>query len=94
MTPCRGDSPTEMPDLGGELQTGDVEFCLDRGGEADPKLALGGELKSARLEWTPPPERRVMGAEGSLSDCEELQRLRVESLRGRRVSSKSLNVKT
>lgn len=83
-----------MPDLGGELQTGDVEFCLDRGGEADPKLDLGGELKRARLEWTLPPERRVMGTDGSPSDCEELQRLLVESLRGRRVSSKSLKVKT
>lgn len=96
MAPCRGDSPAEMLelDLGGELQTGDVEFCRDRRGEVDPKFDdLGGELKRAHLEWTVPPERRVIGTDGSLSVGEELQRLLVESLRGRRVSSRSLNVR-
>lgn len=70
-----------------------MEFCLDRGGEA--KLDdLGGEPKRAHLEWMLLPERRVIGTVGSLSDCEELQRLLDESLRGRRVSSRSRSVKT
>lgn len=96
MAPCRGDSPVEMLelDLGGELQTGDAEFCRERGGEADPKFdALGGELNRAHREWTVPPERSVIGTDGSLSDGEELQRLLDESLRGRRVSSRSLRVR-
>lgn len=96
MAPCRGDSPVEMLelDLGGELQTGDAEFCRERGGEADPKFdALGGELNRAHREWTVPPERSVIGMDGSLSDGEELQRLLDESLRGRRVSSRSLRVR-
>lgn len=40
MAPCRGDSPVEMLelDLGGELQTGDAEFCRERGGETEPKF--------------------------------------------------------
>lgn len=96
MAPCRSDSPAEMLefDLGGELQTGDVEFWRDRGGEAEPKLDdLGGELNRAHLELTVPPERRVIGTDGSLSVGEELQRLLDETLRGRRVSSRSLNVR-
>lgn len=96
MAPCRGDSPAEMLelDLGGELQTGEVEFCLDSGGEADPRCdVLGGELNRAHREWTVPPERRVIGTDGSLSVGEELQRLLDESLRGRRVSSRSLSVR-
>lgn len=96
MVPCRGDSPAEMLelDLGGELQTGDVEFCRDRGGEAGPKLDdRGGELNRAHLELTVPPERRVIGVVGSLSVGEALQRLLDESLRGRRVSSRSLSVR-
>lgn len=96
MAPCRGDSPVEMLelDLGGELQTGDAEFCCERGGEADPKFdALGGELNRAHREWTVPPERSVIGTDGSLSDGEELHRLLDESLRGRRVSSRSLRVR-
>lgn len=96
MAPCRGDSPAEMLelDLGGELQTGDAEFCRDRGGEAAPMLDdLGGELNRAHLEGMVPPERRVMDADGSLSDGEELRRLLDDSLRGRRVSSRSLNVR-
>lgn len=96
MAPCRGDSPVEMLelDLGGELQTGDAEFCRERGGEADPKFdALGGELNRAHREWTVPPERSVIGTDGSLSDGEELHRLLDESLRGRRVSSRSLRVR-
>ena len=96
MTACRGDIPAVMLelDLGGELHTGDVEFCRDRGGEAGPTLDdLGGELNSAHLEWTVPPERRVIGTVGSLSVGEELQRLLDESLRGRRVSSRSLSVR-
>lgn len=98
MAPRRGDSPVVMLELdrGGELQTGDAgdEFCRDRGGEAAPKLDdLGGELNRAHLEWTVPPERSVIGTDGSLSVGEELQRLLDESLRGRRVSSRSLNVR-
>lgn len=96
MAPCRGDSPVEMLelDLGGELQTGDAEFCRERGGEADPKFdALGGELNRAHREWTVPPERSVIGTDGSLSDGEELHLLLDESLRGRRVSSRSLRVR-
>lgn len=96
MAPCRGDSPVEMLelDLGGELQTGDAEFCRERGGEADPKFdALGGELNRAHRECTVPPERSVIGTDGSLSDGEELHRLLDESLRGRRVSSRSLRVR-
>lgn len=96
MATWRGDSPAERLelDLGGELQTGDVEFCRDRGGEAGPKFDdLGGELKRAHLVLTVPPERRVIGTAGSLSVGEELQRLLDESLRGRRVSSRSLNVR-
>ncbi len=96
MAPCRGDSPAEMLelDLGGELQTGDVEFCCDRGDVTDATLEdLGGEPNRAHLGWMVPPERRVIGADGSLSDGEELQRLLDESLRGRRVSSRSLSVK-
>lgn len=96
MAPCRGDSPAEMLelDLGGELQTGDAEFCRDRGGEADPKFDdLGGELNRAHLEWTVPPERRVIGTDGSLSVSEELRRLLDDSLRGLRVSSRSRNVR-
>lgn len=96
MAPCRGDRPAEMLelDLGGELQTGDVEFCRDRGGDTDPKFeVLGGELNRAHLEWTVPPERRVIGTDGSLSVGEELQRLLDDSLRGRRVSSRSLKVR-
>lgn len=81
-------------DRGGELHTGDAEFCRDRGGEADPKCDdLGGEPNKAHLEWTVPPERRVIGADGSLSVGEELQRLLDDSLRGRCVSSKSRNVR-
>lgn len=81
-------------DLGGELQTGDAEFCRERGGEADPKFdALGGELNRAHREWTVPPERSVIGTDGSFSDGEELHRLLDESLRGRRVSSRSLRVR-
>lgn len=81
-------------DLGGEFHTGDVEFCSDKGGEADPKFdGLGGELNRADLEWTGPPERRVFGTDGSISVGEELQRLLDESLRGRRVSSRSLRVR-
>lgn len=96
MAPCRGDSPAEMLelDLGGELQTGDAEFCRDRRGEVDPKFDdLGGELKREHLGWMVPPERRVIGTDGSLSVGEELQRLLDESLRGRRVSSRSLSVR-
>lgn len=80
-------------DLGGEFQTGDAGLRCERGGEADPKCDdLGGELKRAHLELTVPPERRVIGTEGSLSVGEELQRFLAESLRGRRVSSRSLSV--
>lgn len=96
MRPCRGDNPAQMLelDLGGELQTGDIEFCLERGGEAGPKFDdLGGEPNRAHLELMVPPERRVIGADGSLSVGEELQRLLDESLRGRRVSSRSLSVR-
>lgn len=96
MAPCRGDSPAEMLELdrGGELQMGDAEFCRDRGGDAAPKFDdLGGELNRAHLELTVPPERRVIGTDGSLSVGEELQRLLDESLRGRRVSSRSLKVR-
>lgn len=96
MAPCRGESPAEMLelDLGGELQTGDAEFCRDRGGEADPKFDdLGGELNRAHLEWMVPPERSVIDTDGSLSVGEELRRLLDDSLRGRRVSSRSRNVR-
>jgi len=96
IAPLRGDSAAEMLalDRGGELQTGDAEFCLDRGGEAAPRFDdLGGELNRAHREWTAPPERRVIWTAGSLSVGEELQRLLDESLRGRRVSSRSLNVR-
>lgn len=96
IAPCRVNSPAEKLELdrGGELQTGDAEFCRDRGGEAAPKFDdLGGELNRAHLEWTVPPERRVIGTDGSLSVGEELQRLLDESLRGLRVSSRSLNVR-
>lgn len=96
MAPCRGDSPAEILelDLGGELHTGEAEFCRDRGDEAGPKFDdLGGDPNRAHLEWTVPPERRVIGTDGSLSVGEELQRLLDESLRGRRVSSRSLNVR-
>lgn len=97
MAPCRGDSPAVMLELdrGGELQTGgDTEFCRDRGGDAAPKLdVFGGELNRAHLDWMVPPERRVIGTDGSLSVGEELQRLLDESLRGRRVSSRSLSVR-
>ena len=80
-------------DLGGEFQTGDAKFCSERGGEADPTFDdLGGELKRAHLEWTVPLERSVIGAEASLSVGEDLQLFLVESLRGRRVSSRSLSV--
>lgn len=50
MAPCRGESPAEMLelDLGGELQTGDVEFCRDRGEETFDDL--GGEPNRAHLE--------------------------------------------
>lgn len=81
-------------DLGGELHTGDAEFCRDSRGEVDPRFDdLGGEPKSPHLELTVPPERRVIGTDGSLSVGEGLQRLLDESLRGRRVSSRSLNVR-
>lgn len=95
MAPCRGDSPAAMVevDLGGELQTGDMVLCCGRRGEVDPKFdALGGELNKEHLEWKVPPERRVMGTEVSLSVGEELRRL-LESLRGLRVSSRSLSVR-
>lgn len=90
---CRGESPAVMLELdrGGELQTGDAEFCRDRGGDPDD---LGGEPNRAHLEWMVPPERRVIGTEGSLSVGEELQRLLDDSLRGRWVSSKSRSVRT
>lgn len=39
-------------------------------------------------------ERRLVGTDGLLSVGEELQRRLVESLRGRRVSSRSLSVRT
>ena len=71
-------------DLGGELQTGDADPIFD---------VLGGELKREHLDWIVPPERRVIGTDGSLSVGEELQRLLAESLRGLRVSSRSLRVK-
>lgn len=81
-------------DRGGELQTGDAEFCRDSGGETAPGFDdLGGELNRAHLVWTVPPERRVIGTDGSLSVGEELQRLLDESRRGRRGSSRSLNVR-
>lgn len=81
-------------DLGGEFHTGEVEFWSKRVGEADPKFdVLGGELNRADLERTGPPVRRVTVADGSLSVGEELQRLLDESLRGRRVSSRSLSVR-
>jgi len=81
-------------DLGGELQTGEIEFCRERGGEVVPRFDdLGGELNRAHLEWLVPPERRFIGTDGLLSVGEELQRLLDESLRGRRVSSRSLRVR-
>lgn len=96
--PCRGDSPAEMleGDVGGELQIGDAEFRprRDEGGDVDISSGdLTGELKRGDLELRVPPERRVIGREGSLSVGEELQRLLDDSLRGRRVSSKSLMVR-
>lgn len=67
-------------------------FC-ESGGDAELKLDLGGELNRAHLELIVPPERRVIGPDGSFSVGEELQRLLDESLRGRRVSSRSLSVR-
>lgn len=96
MAPCRGDSPEAMfeVDLGGELQAGDIVLCCGKRGEVDPKFdVLGGELNKEHLEWKVPPERRVMGTEVSVSVGEELQRLLDESLRGLRVSSRSLIVR-
>lgn len=96
MAPCRGDSPAVMleVDLGGELQTGDMVLCCGKRGEVDSKFdVLGGELNKEHLEWKVPPERRVMGTEVSLSVGEELRRLFDESLRGLRVSSRSLSVR-
>lgn len=93
---CRGEIPAERRelDLGGELQEGDVEFCRERGGETGLKLDdLGGELNRLHLGLTMPPERRVIGTDGSLSVGEELQWLLDESLRGRRLSSRSLSVR-
>lgn len=92
MSPCWGDKPAEILELdwGGEFQTGDVGFCCDRRGEVDD---FGGELKREVLECPVPLERRFTGTDGSLSVGEELQRLLEESLRGRRVSSRSLNVR-
>lgn len=51
--------------------------------------SLGGELNRLHLA----AGRRDMGTGGSLSVGEELQRLLEESLRGRRVSSRSLRVR-
>lgn len=81
--------------MGGELQTEDMVLCCGKRGEVDPKFdVLGGELNKEHLEWKVPPERRVMGTEEvSLSVGEELRRLLDESLRGLRVSSRSLSVK-
>lgn len=81
-------------DRSGDPQTGDFDICRDGRGELDSMLAdLGGELNRADLKWAGPPERRVTGTDGSLSVGEELQRLLDESLRGLRVSSRSLNVR-
>lgn len=97
MAPCPGDSPAEMldGDVGGDPQTGDAELRprRDEGGEVGTRSEdLTGESKRGDLEWRVPPERRVIGTEGSLSVGEELQRLLDDSLRGRRVSSRSLMV--
>lgn len=78
-------------DLGGEFQTGDIEFCRESGGEADPTVEdIWWEPNRADLEFT---ERRLVGADGLLSVGEELQRLLVEILRERRGSSRSLRVR-
>lgn len=96
MAPWRGDSATERVEVdpGGEFQIGDTVLCCGRTGEVDGKLGvLGGELNREHLELKVPPERRVMGTDGSLSVGEELRRLREESLRGLRLSSRSLSVR-
>lgn len=96
MAPCRGDSPTDRLEVepGGEFQMGDAVICCGRPGEVDGRLDdLGGELNKEHLELKVPLERRVKGALGSLSVGEELRRLREESLRGRRLSSRSLSVR-
>lgn len=97
--PQHGESPGERlleGDVGGEPQLGDAELRLNRGrgGEPDMRSAdLGGELNRMDRGWRVPPERSVMGTEGLLSVGEELQRLRDNSLRGRRLSSRSLMVR-
>lgn len=74
----------------GEPHTGEVEFWRDRGGDRGPMVEeRGGELKREVLVA---PERWGVGAEGSLSEGEELQRLRDERRRVRRVSSRSRSV--
>lgn len=94
--PWRGEKPPEVldADLGGEFQTGDVELCRERGGEADPMVVvLGGELKRTHLELTELPGRRPVVTDWLFSVGEELHRLLDESLRGRLVSSRSLRVR-
>lgn len=97
-----GELPTLLPrgddgEVGAEprLEVEGRRPLRDGGERGSGFDALGGELKGRDLGLSDPPERSVIGPEGLSvgEEEEEAWRLRDDSRRGRRVSSRSLMVR-